>query len=134
MQFKGKRIFVVDDEPTARNILSAILVHDGALIYFNRFEHEASVSEQILQWMPIDLIILDLRLPKGVTGYDVFKQIQTVPELLTIPIIATTAFHPSEHIERTKAMGFNGLISKPIRVNVLRNCVSQVLDGNSVWS
>jgi two-component system, chemotaxis family, chemotaxis protein CheY len=41
--------------------------------------------------VPIDLLIVDLRLPKAVSGIEVIRQIRSDPRLSSFPIILTTA-------------------------------------------
>ena len=41
--------------------------------------------------VPIDLLIVDLRLPKAVSGIEVIRQIRSDPRLSSLPIILTTA-------------------------------------------
>ena len=41
--------------------------------------------------VPIDLLIVDLRLPRAVSGIEVIRQIRSGPRLSSLPIILTTA-------------------------------------------
>ena len=60
--------------PTAEACLEALL---------------ADEQEQVS--IPIDLLIVDLRLPKAVSGIEVIRQIRSDPQLSSLPIILTTA-------------------------------------------
>ncbi len=51
----------------------------------------AGQGEQEQVPVPIDLLIVDLRLPRAVSGIEVIRQIRSDPRLSSLPIILTTA-------------------------------------------
>ena len=83
--------------------------------------------------MPVDLIMLDLMLPRGVTGYEVFDAIRREPEFGHIPIAAVSAADPSVEMPKTREKGFAGFISKPISLRFFPNQVTELLKGGNVW-
>ena len=62
-----------------------------------------------------DLILMDIQLPE-VSGLEVTKWLKQDDELLSIPVIAVTAFAMKCDEERIRQGGCEGYISKPISV------------------
>jgi CheY-like chemotaxis protein len=84
--------------------------------------------------MPIDVLLLDLMLPKGLSGYEVFDQIRAVPGLQDFPIVAVTALDPGIGMNKAREKGFKGYITKPIRANTFGQYIAAILDGKEVWA
>jgi CheY-like chemotaxis protein len=79
-----------------------------------------------------DLIMLDI-LMKPQDGFEVLKLIKNDPDYLHTKIIALTASVMREEIERMKASGFDGAISKPFDMAAFPDLLEQILTGQSVW-
>lgn len=131
MILKGKRIFVVEDNLQNRIIFQKILASSGASVEFERWGKDAAKE---LQYMKnVDLIILDLMLHGGVSGYDIFNELRALPEFDDIPIIAVSASEPAFAIPQTRKMGFSGFIGKPISKQLFPQQLNQILNGEEVW-
>lgn len=128
---KGKRIFVIEDDPNNLAIISAILRRGGATVHFDLWGYET--ADRITNLLPIDVILLDLMLPGGVSGYDIFRELHTRPELRSIPIVAVTAMDPTTELRKAKEMGFAGFLCKPIRTTTFAKYLTAILDGTQVW-
>jgi len=133
MNLDGKRIFYIEDNVANRAITQTILELSGAHVAFERWGGP-EVLTHLHAFMPIDIILLDLMFPRGVTGYDVFDLIRTDPEFSKIPIVAVSASDPSIEIPKTQAKGFAGFISKPISLRDFPQQVSSLLAGQQIWS
>src|SRR5438874_13559019 len=92
MLLKNKRIFIVEDNTGNLAIASIYLENQGAKIKFER--RGVRTPEAILQQMPIDLILTDLMLPNGISGFDIFDQIRQVPVLAAIPVVVVSSADP----------------------------------------
>lgn len=112
MILKEKHIFIVEDNLTNRVVFQMSLVVEGAKVDFERWGHDTISQRQ--SYSQIDLIILDLMLPKGVSGYDIFTEIRTHKEFEDVPIVAVSAAESAVAIPKTQEMGFSGFIAKPI--------------------
>jgi CheY-like chemotaxis protein len=73
-----------------------------------------------------DLIILDLHMP-GVDGYGVIAELRREERFARTPIMALTASAMQGDREQALAAGFDGYISKPIPLSVLRKEVERLL-------
>jgi CheY-like chemotaxis protein len=132
MKLEGKRIFYVEDDVKNRSLVQIILEQAGATIGFERWGKDQTLP-RLRAFAPVDLILLDLMLPRGVTGYDVFDAIRAEPEFAHVPIVAISASDPSIEIPRTRARGFAGFISKPIDLQSFPTQISTLINGQQIW-
>lgn len=131
MLLQGKKIFIVEDDPTNLAIISTILRRHGAKILFDAWGSEA--LDKIVKLQPIDVILLDLNLPMGNNGYDIFKKIRATPELATIPVALVTASNSTIEMNKARELGMNGFISKPISYTRFGNSIASIIAGEEVW-
>src|SRR5579871_3198200 len=127
---ENKRIFIVEDNAAYIAIASIYLRYEGATVESERWGH--NVTDILLKHLPIDVILMDLLLARNTSGFDVFDQIRSTPQLRNIPIIAVSAADPEVAMPRAQKMGFAGFISKPISPSLVKY-VAAVLDGKNVW-
>jgi len=127
---KGKRIFIVEDNPGNLAIALIYLERQGAIVKFER--RGIKVPEIISTQMPIDVILLDLMLPKNANGFDVVDQIRQFPELKSIPMIMVSAADPDAAMPVARQKGLAGFISKPVTPQIAFY-VAEVLRGKPVW-
>ena len=77
--------------------------------------------------------MLDLGLPRGLSGYDVFEKIKAEPELADISVVVVTAADPSIEMPIARNKGMQGFISKPLSYANFGKTIAAVLDGQQVW-
>lgn len=131
MLLQNKRIFIVEDNLGNRAIIQLILEHEGAKTAIDRWGTDA--IERIKAFEPVNLILLDLMFPNGVSGFDIFNQIRANPSLNHIPVVAVSAMDPSEAIPKAQAMGFAGFLVKPIDQDTFVEYLVQIMEGEPVW-
>lgn len=131
MLLKDRRIFVVEDDPGNLAIVRTILLKQGASVPFDTWG--SGTVDSLMKSLPVDLILMDLALPRGVSGYDVIDQIRQVPELASIPVVIVTAADPSVEMVKARSRGVNGFISKPIKYGTFPMAIRSVLEGKQVW-
>ena len=105
----------------------------GAQVIFERFGNGMITLAKRYQHQKIDLIILDIMLMGGVSGYTLFEEIRTLPQYKNVPIIAVSATDSSEAIARCKALGFNGYIAKPIDERTFPHQLARIIKGEELW-
>src|SRR5215468_9272762 len=93
MLLEQKNIFIIEDNPQNRVVFKLALVRHGAVVEFERWGNES--IQQLKRFTHIDLIILDLMLAYGISGFDVFDEIRTTPRYELVPIIAVSAMDPA---------------------------------------
>jgi CheY-like chemotaxis protein len=131
MLLRNKRVFIIEDNLNNRAIVQLILEREGAYTAFERWG--VHVIEQLVKFMPIDVILLDLMFPNGVTGYDVFDKIRADAQFRHIPIVAVSAADTSTAIPKTKERGFSGYISKPVDFLRLPHQILSIIKGEELW-
>lgn len=128
---KNKHIFVVEDNPMNRLIYQVMFVVYETRVTFEPYGQDSLA--RLKNMSRVDLIVLDLMLPRGVSGFDIFAQIRALPEYNNVPIVAVSAMDPILAIPRAKELGMDGFISKPIDSDIFPEQLAKVLMGEPVW-
>jgi CheY-like chemotaxis protein len=130
-ELRGKRIFLIEDNVGNRAIMQTLLEQHNVVIGFERWGTDT--IKKLDEFAPVDIILLDLMFPRGITGYDIFAEIRSYPEYADVPIVAVSASEPSAAIPKTRAMGFAGFISKPIDFDRFPVQIVAILKREPVW-
>lgn len=131
MALKDKHVFLVEDNIGNLTITKTLLEAHGAVVATHRSGND--VLPHLKNFMPVDLIILDLMLPSGVTGYDIFSLIRGQPEYDGIPIIAMSVIDRSKVLPEVRKRGFSGYIGKPINFQEFPKQISEIIAGGQIW-
>jgi CheY-like chemotaxis protein len=104
------RVLHVDDEPDIREIVEISLGLDPELIVRSCSSGEDAIA-QASDWSP-DLVLLDVRMP-GMDGPTTLAHLRDSRQTADIPVIFLTARAQQNELERFRALGADGVISKP---------------------
>lgn len=114
------RILVVDDDVCITELLQACLQAAG---------HECLVADsgergfQAAKSDKVDLLVLDVMLPGGVSGFETCRRIRADEQLCSIPILMLSAMSDEEEIIHGLAQGADDFVSKPFDLNnFVRHC------------
>lgn len=124
-------MFIVEDNTQNRVVFQMILIRQGARVEFERWGKDTIRRLKLLK--NIDVIVMDLGLAHGVSGYDVFDEIRAIPEYSNLPIVAVSATDPADGIPKTKLKGFSGFIAKPIDDVRFPRQLAKIIAGEQVW-
>jgi two-component system, cell cycle response regulator DivK len=127
----GKRIFIVEDSPLSFSLMMTALQCVGAIVGVERWG--ITLLERLAEFAPVDLIILDLIFPNGITGYELFDLMRSVPELADVPIVAVSAADPGDSISKSRQKGFAGFIGKPIDFDEFPYQIDRILNYEEIW-
>jgi ribose transport system substrate-binding protein len=130
---KGKRIFYVEDNVSNRALAQLVLEQNGAAVHYERWGDLPQVLARLADFMPVDLILMDLMFPKGASGYDLFDGIRANDQYKDIPIVAISASDPSIEMPKARAKGFSGYIAKPINMMEFPRQIITLIEGSPVW-
>ena len=122
-----KRILIVEDKASSRELLRTVLEHQGFAVI------EAADGDEGLQKARTeapDLILLDLQMPIR-NGYEVLTELRREPRFHSLPIIAVTASAMQGDREKALAAGFNGYLTKPLPLSNLRSEIQRLLPEES---
>ena len=108
---RGVRVLVVDDDPDAREIFSASLIHAGAEV---QTAASARQALGILKARVPDVAVTDMSMP-GEDGLWLLNQIkQHSPEAARVPVVVVTG-HSHLYGDRDMlSVGFNRYMTKPV--------------------
>ena len=107
----GKKILVIDDSTTARQLI---------LNHLEGLKHniiEAVDGDEGLQKAldegDVDLIFSDINMPQ-MNGLEMVERLKKNPKTASIPICMLTTETGSEELMRAKSLGVNAFLVKPI--------------------
>jgi len=121
--WSDKLILIVEDIEANHMFIAAALKRTNAQLLWAKDGMEA--VKMCPEYEAIDLVLMDIRLPK-LDGYEATRQIKEFrPDL---PIIAQTAYVMSNEKGKVLQAGCDDLITKPIRLNVLISTVAKYID------
>src|SRR5262245_15893818 len=89
---ENKRIFLIEDDVINLGVLTRTLARSGANVCVNY--SSIGIVVHVTQNLPIDLILLDINLRRGISGYDVIEQLRANPDIASIPVVAVTSLDP----------------------------------------
>ncbi len=119
----GERILIVDDDHTTTNVMRLYLENFGFIVPDTACSG-AQAIEKAKKLKP-DLVLMDIRLGKGLDGID---SAEVIMEKLNIPVIYVTAYSDEETLERAQMTNPYGFINKPLRDIDLKTTVRFALD------
>jgi CheY-like chemotaxis protein len=120
-----KKVLIVDDEYTIRELVDLTLDPDYAVIKaVNGDEALEKVKE-----LP-DLIILDIMMPK-MDGYEVCRRIKADDKTKDIPVIMLTAKHALDDLKEAIRADCDEYITKPFEPELLKKRVDAYLAPDS---
>ena len=109
-------VLIVDDNPTARETLVAMLEGEG---YDLRQAKDGVQALRMLEELQPDLILLDVMMPR-MDGFEVCRRIRATPRLAEVPIVLLTALDDQASLLRGIESGADDFLSKPIDRRELR--------------
>lgn len=110
---KGSKILLAEDNEVNQEIILDLLSESGINIDIATNGYEAITMNDQNDY---ELILMDIQMPV-LDGYEASKQIREKDK--NIPIIALTANAMKEDIEKTKKIGMNEHLNKPVEVDRL---------------
>jgi len=119
---KKERILVVDDAPLTLEVLERNLTAEGYQVFT-----ASSVTEAIgiLEATPIDLVVTDLRMPKG-SGLDLIRHVRE--NFKETEIMMITGYATIEGAVKAVQTGASEYLPKPFTDEELCSAVRQALD------
>jgi DNA-binding NtrC family response regulator len=119
----GRRILIVDDEPSMRDMLSIMLAREG---YEVQVADSRAAAARVLSSAPLDAVITDVKLPDG-DGIEILRHVKAgSPETA---VIVMTAFGSTQTAVAAMKLGAHDYLVKPFDVDelkiVLRNSLER---------
>lgn len=128
----GTSILLVEDHPAAQRMLSAQLQTLGCDVDW------AENGQQALNLLEeenyYDLMLLDINLP-DISGYDVARRWRMTEKQRgnpPMPLVAISAMNDAAHHQQCQLSGIDGVLSKPIVLSALADCLARWCSRDSV--
>ncbi|MGR8934937.1 MAG: chemotaxis protein CheB [Gammaproteobacteria bacterium] len=128
---ESKRILIIEDNEDAAESLHEILKLDG---------HEVAVAAAGIggialarEFLP-DVVLCDLGLPDGVTGYDVAEELRADRKTRGAYLVALTGYGRPEDKHRSLTAGFDTHLTKPVSIEMLRYVLNHMPQQKSISS
>lgn len=117
------RILVADDEDDIRLIIKILLTRSGFEVVEARDGREAY---DLATANPPDMAIFDIRMP-AMTGLEALEGLKANPATAGFPILIVSAYVQESEIQRGKALGAVGYVTKPFQPMDLLARVNEIL-------
>jgi CheY-like chemotaxis protein len=118
-----KRILIVEDNALVREMYRSALKSTGAQLLETQ---RGELVADIVRHERPDLVILDLMLP-DISGKDVAKRLKASPDTSSVPLLAVSNTVTAGDEASLKAIGFSGLVTKPIDIRSFAQTVARFL-------
>jgi DNA-binding response OmpR family regulator len=109
-------VLIVDDRPTERDTLEALLAAEGYRLEFAADGRQA--LDKAAELTP-DLILLDVMMPE-LDGFEVCQRLRSDPILAEVPVVLVTALDDRDSRIRGIESGADDFVSKPFDRHELR--------------
>ena len=115
-RLEGVHLFVVDDEPDARDLIRMVLENQGAQV--TSFDSAQDVLAALEKTKPT-ILVCDVGMPKF-DGYELIRTLRAAESRGDrIPALALTAFARAEDRKRSLVAGYQAHLAKPFDVSEL---------------
>jgi len=119
-----EHILLVDDEKSIADVTTSMLERLGYKVTVRLSGFDALEAFRNLAGT-IDLLITDLTMPQ-MTGLQLYREVKMIkPE---IKVIICTGFSEQLNCDKSRVIGIEGFLNKPVVMAELAHCVRRVLD------
>ena len=122
----GKRVLVVDDNATAREIFKDLLESMSLEVALAESGEKAiSELEEASKDNPFDLVLMDWQMPE-MDGIAASRQIRNPKsEIRNVKIVMTTAYDLEELVQQAENVEINGFLQKPVNPSSLFDAIME---------
>lgn len=125
LRLEGYKVLIVDDDSEVRAAIDNALQAEGAL---TQTCGDGNSAVRICEVDPPDLVVLDMMLPKR-SGFLVLEKIKTFDA--SPQVVMVTANEGKRHQQYAEALGVDGYLLKPVRLERLITLAQELLgEGN----
>jgi CheY-like chemotaxis protein len=110
------RILLVEDHPVVAKMEVQVLQELGHEVHWS---NSGEAALEVVAGFDPHLMLIDLALGEGMTGYDVVRHVRQIPKFQATPLVALTARTIEDDAGRAAAAGFTDYFSKPFDIDVL---------------
>jgi two-component system sensor histidine kinase/response regulator len=129
MRVKGQRVLIVDDNASARQILSEMVRGFGMEVESVSSGPGAleALQQAAQDGAPFDIVLMDWRMP-DMDGLETARRIRANRRLERVPaVLMVTAYGREEVTKCAEQLGLQGVLIKPITESVMFNTMLDIL-------
>ena len=119
---RALRVLVAEDNPVNQRIATAMLEKLGHSVDVVGTGREAVDAAQLAGY---DVVLMDCQMPE-MDGWEATATLRSIPATRALPVIALTASATTEIREACLRAGMDGYLSKPVRIEELREAIETV--------
>lgn len=119
-----KRILYVEDNPRNMLLVQRIIEAEGHVL-LPAVDGEAGWETAVST--PPDLILMDLRLPGEISGFELTRRLKADSDLRHIPIVVLTAYGHDEARTLAEVAGCDDFLCKPADISQIRAMLRKFL-------
>lgn len=127
------QIGLLEDDIAIQEMLHLVLQEEGYTVTIYPTAQACLdillAGKQEQEAVPIDLLIVDLRLSREMSGIEVIQHLRSAPHLLSLPIILTTA-GSFKHIEDLSHLHVT-FLEKPFDLDEIVKIIDDLIAGSS---
>jgi DNA-binding response OmpR family regulator len=120
---KRKKILIIDNERGFTSLIKSFL-EESCNYEVKVVPDGYNGMRKAAEFKP-DLIFLDILMP-AVNGFYILEKLKEDKETASIPVIMVTAVEDDKYKEKAKALHCEGYLVKPIKLDELRNKISEI--------
>jgi signal transduction histidine kinase/DNA-binding response OmpR family regulator/HPt (histidine-containing phosphotransfer) domain-containing protein len=126
---RGRRVLVMDDNPTNRRVLCGQLQPVGFDVTATATGAETlkTLKDAQATGAPFDVLIADDQMP-DCDGVSFAAQVKASPKVSGTPLILLTSMDRHGGVSNLERAGFAAYLTKPVRGSELRACIERVLE------
>ncbi|SNS28708.1 response regulator [Pseudomonas segetis] len=128
-QLQGRRVLVVDDNSTARQVLDGMLGNMGMVVDVVESGAQAlsRIPEAIRQGEPYELVLIDWQMPM-MDGIETTRRLRALDLPNPPQILMVTAYGREELLVSANSVGIDDVLFKPVNPVLLRDAVLRSFD------
>ncbi|HWN69661.1 MAG TPA: PAS domain S-box protein [Haliangium sp.] len=117
-----KRVLVVEDNLDMAELLREMLARGGHDV---AMAHNGPQALEVARELQPDLILCDIGLPGGMSGYDLAREIRNDSKLRRTFLVAITGYGRPEDRAEADAVGFDAHLVKPVSVAAIHELLAR---------
>lgn len=118
------KALLVEDDAINRRAGSVLLRQEGLEVVTAADGYEAL---ERFRDGGFDVVLMDVRMP-GMDGLETTRRLRELEQGKNVPVIALTADATQDNLDRCMEVGMNGVITKPIHIERLREALASLQD------
>ncbi len=124
---RRKRVLLMDDDESVRNVAGRMLTLMGHEVSFAREGSEAieMYKDALDSGSPYSLVIMDLTIEEGLSGKVAAKELKKLDP--GAKVILSSGYSNDRFMRDYKKFGFSGTVAKPYNIHQLNSIIEAVL-------